>query len=53
MVLEEDLKCMKRVLRRLEFTDKDDLILAKGKVACEISACDEIIASELMFSGIF
>ena len=44
---------MKRVLRRLGFTDKEDVVLTKGKVACIISACDEIIITELMFSGLF
>jgi len=53
MVLEDDLKCMKRVLRRLEFTNKDDIVQIKGKVACDISACDEIMITELMFSGLF
>ena len=37
------MKCMKRVLRRLGFIDKNDIVQLKGKVACEISACDEII----------
>lgn len=36
---------MKRVLRRLGFINKDDIVLTKGKVACEISACDEIIVN--------
>jgi len=53
MVLEDDLKCMKRVLRRLEFTNKDDIVQLKGKVACDISACDEILITELMFAGMF
>jgi len=53
MVLEDDMKCMKRVLRRLGFIDKNDIVQLKGKVACEISACDEIIATELIFSGVF
>ena len=53
MVLEDDLKCMKRVLRRLEFTNKDDIVQIKGKVACDISACDEILITELMFAGLF
>ena len=43
MVLEDDLKCMKRVLRRLGFIDKEEIVQLKGRVACEISACDEII----------
>lgn len=45
MVLEDDLKCMKRVLRRLGFIDKEEIVQLKGRVACEISACDEIIVS--------
>lgn len=53
MVLEDDLKCMKRVLRRLEFTNKYDIVQIKGKVACDISACDEILITELMFAGLF
>lgn len=53
MVLEDDLKCMKRVLRRLGFTNKEDIVQIKGKVACEISACDEILVTELMFAGVF
>lgn len=44
---------MKRVMRRLEFLDKDDIVQMKGKVACEISASDEILATELLFLGIF
>lgn len=46
MVLEDDLKCMKRVLRRLNFIDKDEIVQLKGRVACEISACDEIIVKK-------
>jgi len=34
---------MKRVLRRLGFLSKDEIVQLKGKVACEISACDEIL----------
>ena len=53
VVLTDNLKSMKRVLRRLTFTDKQDLVQAKGKVACMISACDEVLLTEFMFSGIF
>jgi len=53
MVLQDDLKCMKGVLRRLNFIDKQEIVQLKGRVACEISACDEIIGTELMFTGVF
>jgi len=44
---------MKRVLRRLGFINKEDLVEAKGKVSCIVSACDEIMITEMLFSGIF
>ena len=52
IILTDHLKSMKRVLRRLAFTDKDDLVLTKGKVACLISACDEVLLTEFIFSGL-
>ena len=51
-MLTDHLKSMKRVLRRLAFTDKDDLVLTKGKMACIISACDEVLLTEFIFSGL-
>lgn len=53
MVLSDDLKCMKRVMRRLEFLDSNDIVINKGKTACEISACDELLLTELLFKGLF
>lgn len=47
---------MKRVLRRLDFIKRDgleDIVQIKGKVACEISACDEVLATQLLFNGLF
>ena len=52
MVLHNELKTMQRVLRRLEFSDKNS-VLTKGRVACEISAGDELLATEMLFSGMF
>jgi len=43
MVLAEELKRMKRVMRRLGFISKDEIVEIKGKVACEVSASDEIL----------
>jgi len=44
---------MKRVLRRLGFLTKDNIIDVKGRVAAEINAADELITTELLFSGFF
>ena len=51
-ILKDHLACMKRVLRRLGFTNKDNIIQIKGRVACEINAADEILITELMFNGV-
>jgi ATP-dependent RNA helicase DOB1 len=44
---------MKRVLRRLGFSTKNNVMGLKGRVACEISTGDELIVTELIFSGAF
>ena len=49
----EELKARKRVLRRLGFTDADDIVAMKGRVACEISTGDELLLTELVFNGAF
>lgn len=51
MIMSVDLVNMKRVMRRLDLCDKNDVISLKGKVACSISASDEILITEMMFSG--
>ncbi|KAG6836593.1 hypothetical protein H0H93_006336 [Arthromyces matolae] len=49
----EELKCRKRVLRRLGFTTTSDIVDVKGRVACEISSGDELLVTELIFNGLF
>ena len=44
---------MKRVMRRLDMVDANDIPCLKGKVAATISAADEILSTELLFSGFF
>jgi ATP-dependent RNA helicase DOB1 len=44
---------MKRVLRRLGYTNKDNIIEVKGRVACEINTGDELVLTELIFMGFF
>jgi len=53
IVMNQTLKNMKRVLKRLAFVTKEHVITTKGRVACEISTCDELLGTELMFSGAF
>ncbi|KAJ2137118.1 ATP-dependent RNA helicase mtr4, partial [Coemansia sp. RSA 788] len=49
----DELKCRKRVLRRLGYTTAEDVITMKGRVACEITSGDELLLTELMFHGVF
>lgn len=49
----DELKSRKRVLRRMGYATQADVIEVKGRVACEISAADELLLTELIFSGVF
>jgi ATP-dependent RNA helicase DOB1 len=58
----DELKLRTRVLRRMGYIDDSGLVLAKGKVACEIEAVDEVTPTSLrsfilhdfpIFSGLF
>ncbi|KAL6058327.1 Exosome RNA helicase MTR4 [Balamuthia mandrillaris] len=52
VVLKDKLVQMKRVLRRLGLTNKENIIELKGRVACEINAADELVLTELIFTGV-
>ncbi|EUC60510.1 ATP-dependent RNA helicase (dob1), putative [Rhizoctonia solani AG-3 Rhs1AP] len=49
----DELKCRKRVLRRLGFASTDEVVEIKGRVACEISTGDELLLTEMIFNGVF
>jgi len=49
----DELKCRKRVLRRLGFINEADVVQLKARVACEISTGDELVLSELLFNRFF
>ena len=53
MVMKDDLKRMKKVLRHLEHVDANGVIQTKGRTACEVNTSDELVVVEMMFSGIF
>ncbi|EGT37882.1 CBN-MTR-4 protein [Caenorhabditis brenneri] len=49
----EELNNRKRVLRRLGYLTTDDSLEMKGRVACELSASDELILTEMLLKGVF
>lgn len=51
IILKEELKRMKRVLRRLGFTNNEGVVEVKGRVACEVNTADELVITELLLGG--
>ena len=52
VLMQDELKGMRRVLRRLGHLSEDGVIQNKGRVACELSTADELLCTELVFSGL-
>eukprot|EP00941_MAST-03F_sp_MAST-3F-sp1_P002910 g2910.t1 len=53
LIHKDTLKSMKRVLRRLGHTDKDNVVQLKGRVACCLNSPDALLLCELLFNGVF
>jgi ATP-dependent RNA helicase DOB1 len=53
VVMLSSLRRMKRVLRQLGYAGSDGVITTKGRFACEVSTADELLTTELVFSGAF
>jgi len=53
MVMRDELKKMKRVLRQLGHVDANGVIQTKGRTACEINTANELVVVELIFIGVF
>ncbi|XP_020710480.2 exosome RNA helicase MTR4 [Athalia rosae] len=49
----DELKCRKRVLRRMAYCTAADVIELKGRVACELNGADELLMTEMIFNGLF
>eukprot|EP00741_Cyanophora_paradoxa_P014004 tig00020723_g13518.t1 len=53
IIFKEELRYRRRVLRRLGFASGEGVVEVKGRVACEVSTADELLATELLFNGVF
>lgn len=51
LILQEDLKKMRRILKRLGFTNAEGIVEVKGRLACEINTADELVITELLLGG--
>ena len=53
MILSEELKGRRRMLRRLGHVDSSALVQLKGHVAAEVASADELVLTEMIFDGTF
>jgi len=53
MVMKDDLRKMKRVLKELGHVDGSGVIQTKGRCACEVNTANELVVVEMMFTGAF
>ena len=51
--MREELKKMKRVLRRLGYTSNEGVLGTKGRFSCELSTPDELVLTDMVFDGVF
>eukprot|EP00210_Caulerpa_lentillifera_P001649 g1585.t1 len=51
MILKSELRHMEKALIKLHFIDETGLVLEKGKIALRFRTADELLLTELVFSG--
>ena len=42
----------KALLRTLGYVDENDTVCVKGRVACEVNTCEELVVTEMVFEGV-
>ena len=42
-----------KVLKILKYVDADETVQLKGRVACELNSCDELLVTEMIFENLF
>ena len=53
LILRDELKHRNRLLRRMGYVSEEGVVMTKGRVACEMTTADELVATELVFNGTF
>jgi antiviral helicase SKI2 len=52
LMLFPDFQQRKQVLKTLGYLDENEAVTVKGRVACEVNTCEELIVTELVFEGV-
>ena len=53
LVMKDELRKMKRVLKELGHVDASGVIQTKGRAACKVNTANELVVVELLFAGLF
>lgn len=53
VTMKEDLKQRRKILRQMDYVNSEGVLTMKGRFACEISAGDELVITNMIFNGIF
>lgn len=53
ITMKDDMKKMKRVLKKLGHVDGNGVIQTKGRAACEVNTANELVVVDLIFTGAF
>jgi len=53
VAMREDLRRMKRVLKRLGYITPEGVLGPKGRFSCELSTGDELVLTDMVFDGVF
>ena len=53
VAMKEQLKKMKRVLRKLDFINAENVLAPKGRFSCELTTADELVVTNMVFDGVF
>jgi ATP-dependent RNA helicase DOB1 len=53
ITMKDDLRRMKRVLKRLGYINDKGVLQLKGRFCCEITTADEVVLTDMVFDGVF
>ncbi len=53
VAMREDLRKMKRVLKRLGYITPEGVLGPKGRFSCELSTGEELVLTDMIFDGVF
>jgi len=53
VTMRDELRRMKRVLRKLGYISNDGVLGTKGRFSCELSTADELVLTDMVFEGVF